>query len=42
MGRGTWVTVLCRKLKDWWHWVAEGDLPIVASHGLVRQQDMLY
>jgi hypothetical protein len=21
MGRGTWVTVLCRKLRDWWHWV---------------------
>uniref|UniRef100_A0A0D9WWH6 DDT domain-containing protein n=1 Tax=Leersia perrieri TaxID=77586 RepID=A0A0D9WWH6_9ORYZ len=20
MGRGTWVTVLCRKLRDWWHW----------------------
>ncbi|KAL6880058.1 hypothetical protein ACP4OV_011623 [Aristida adscensionis] len=33
MGRGTWVTAMCRKLKDWWHWVAEGDLPIVASHG---------
>ncbi|CAN6286488.1 unnamed protein product [Urochloa humidicola] len=33
MGRGTWVTVLCKKLKHWWHWVAEGDLPIVASHG---------
>uniref|UniRef100_J3MJ75 DDT domain-containing protein n=2 Tax=Oryza brachyantha TaxID=4533 RepID=J3MJ75_ORYBR len=33
MGRGTWVTVLCRKLKDWWHWVAEGDIPIIASHG---------
>ncbi|TVU44538.1 hypothetical protein EJB05_03983 [Eragrostis curvula] len=33
MGRGTWVTVLCRKLKHWWHLVAEGDLPIVASHG---------
>uniref|UniRef100_J3LTT9 DDT domain-containing protein n=2 Tax=Oryza brachyantha TaxID=4533 RepID=J3LTT9_ORYBR len=33
MGRGTWVTVLCRKLKYWWNWVAEGDLPIVASHG---------
>ncbi|KGN63642.2 DDT domain-containing protein DDR4 isoform X2 [Cucumis sativus] len=32
--RGTWVTVLCRKLRDWWHWVAEGDLPIVASHGV--------
>lgn len=32
--RDTWVTVLCRKLRDWWHWVAEGDLPIVASHGV--------
>ncbi|KAM2076234.1 hypothetical protein ACFX1T_039000 [Malus domestica] len=31
--RDTWVTVLCRKLRDWWHWVAEGDLPIVVSHG---------
>ncbi|CAN1265955.1 DDT domain-containing protein DDR4 [Linum perenne] len=30
----TWITVLCKKLKDWWHWVADGDLPIVASHGL--------
>ncbi|KAL3819344.1 hypothetical protein ACJIZ3_005249 [Penstemon smallii] len=33
LGHGTWVTVLCRKLRDWWHWVAEGDLPIVSSHG---------
>ncbi|KAL2482486.1 DDT domain superfamily [Forsythia ovata] len=33
LGHGTWITILCRKLKDWWHWVAEGDLPIVASHG---------
>ncbi|KAK9278722.1 hypothetical protein L1049_028298 [Liquidambar formosana] len=33
LGRGTWVTVLCRKLRDWWHWVADGDIPIVASHG---------
>ncbi|CAA3028456.1 Hypothetical predicted protein [Olea europaea subsp. europaea] len=33
LGHGTWITMLCRKLKDWWHWVAEGDLPIVASHG---------
>lgn len=32
--RDTWITVLCRKLRDWWHWVAEGDLPIVASHGV--------
>lgn len=33
LGRNTWVTVLCRKLRDWWHWVAEGELPIVASQG---------
>ncbi|KAL8057095.1 hypothetical protein ABFX02_04G161900 [Erythranthe guttata] len=40
LGRATWITVVCRKLRDWWHWfrrallqVAEGDLPIVASHG---------
>ncbi|XP_057516654.1 DDT domain-containing protein DDR4-like isoform X2 [Amaranthus tricolor] len=32
-GPDTWVTVLCRKLRDWWHWVAEGELPIVADHG---------
>ncbi|XWS51061.1 hypothetical protein CRYUN_Cryun12cG0143800 [Craigia yunnanensis] len=32
--RDTWVTVLCRKLRDWWHWVADGDLPIVASNGV--------
>ncbi|KAG2675722.1 hypothetical protein I3760_12G018700 [Carya illinoinensis] len=32
--RDTWVTVLCRKLRDWWHWVADGELPIVASHGV--------
>ncbi|XP_059643655.1 DDT domain-containing protein DDR4 isoform X2 [Cornus florida] len=33
LGHNTWVTVLCRKLRDWWHWVADGELPIVASHG---------
>ncbi|KAL0342755.1 UNVERIFIED_CONTAM: DDT domain-containing protein DDR4 [Sesamum calycinum] len=33
LSHSTWVTVLCRKLRDWWHWVADGDLPIVASHG---------
>ncbi|KAJ6765186.1 DDT DOMAIN-CONTAINING PROTEIN DDR4 [Salix koriyanagi] len=32
--RDTWVTVLCRKLRDWWHWVADGELPLVASHGV--------
>ncbi|XP_042032701.1 DDT domain-containing protein DDR4-like [Salvia splendens] len=32
LNHDTWITVLCRKLRDWWHWVAEGDLPIVASH----------
>ncbi|ONM10420.1 DDT domain-containing protein DDR4 [Zea mays] len=21
MGRGTWIAVLCKKLKHWWHWV---------------------
>ncbi|CAH8357325.1 unnamed protein product [Eruca vesicaria subsp. sativa] len=31
--RDTWITVLCRKIRDCWHWVAEGDLPIVASQG---------
>uniref|UniRef100_A0A1J3HKX3 DDT domain-containing protein n=2 Tax=Noccaea caerulescens TaxID=107243 RepID=A0A1J3HKX3_NOCCA len=31
--RDTWVTVLCRKIRDSWHWVADGDLPIVASQG---------
>ncbi|CAA2989097.1 Hypothetical predicted protein [Olea europaea subsp. europaea] len=35
LGYGTWITILCRKLKDWCHWVAEGYLPIVASHGRV-------
>ncbi|KAF8390304.1 hypothetical protein HHK36_024829 [Tetracentron sinense] len=33
LGRATWVTVLCRKLRDWWHWVADGEIPIVASQG---------
>ncbi|KAF8399388.1 hypothetical protein HHK36_015252 [Tetracentron sinense] len=35
LGRATWVTVLCRKLRDWWHWVRDpnGDIPIFASHG---------
>ncbi|KAJ6676776.1 DDT DOMAIN-CONTAINING PROTEIN DDR4 [Salix viminalis] len=32
--RDTWITVLCRKLRDWWHWVAGGELPLVASHGV--------
>ncbi|KAF9625520.1 hypothetical protein IFM89_023831 [Coptis chinensis] len=34
LGRATWVTVLCRKLRDWWHWVADSEIPIVASHGV--------
>ncbi|KAK1357782.1 DDT domain-containing protein [Heracleum sosnowskyi] len=33
LGQTTWITVLCRKLRDWWHWVADGELPITASHG---------
>ncbi|PWA73782.1 DDT domain superfamily [Artemisia annua] len=33
LGQNTWVTVLCRKLKYWWHWVSEEELPIVSSQG---------
>ncbi|XP_074375971.1 DDT domain-containing protein DDR4-like isoform X3 [Apium graveolens] len=33
LGQTTWITVLCRKLRDWWHWVADGELPIIASQG---------
>ncbi|KAI4329589.1 hypothetical protein MLD38_027959 [Melastoma candidum] len=29
----TWITVLARKLRDWWHWVAEGDIPLVPAQG---------
>uniref|UniRef100_A0A1D1XRK5 Remodeling and spacing factor 1 n=1 Tax=Anthurium amnicola TaxID=1678845 RepID=A0A1D1XRK5_9ARAE len=28
-----WVTVLCKKIKMWWPWVAEGEVPLVADHG---------
>eukprot|EP01018_Ginkgo_biloba_P034864 Gb_41657 [translate_table: standard] len=28
-----WVTLLCKILQNWWPWVAEGKVPIVASHG---------
>ncbi|CAM8970485.1 unnamed protein product [Rhodiola kirilowii] len=28
-----WVTVLCKKLNEWWPWVAEGDLPLSPSNG---------
>ncbi|KAI4326665.1 hypothetical protein MLD38_031953 [Melastoma candidum] len=31
--RDTWITVLARKLRDWWHWVAEGDIPLVPAQG---------
>lgn len=33
LGRDTWVSVLCKKLKDRWYQVAEGEFPIVASRG---------
>ncbi|CAA6660833.1 unnamed protein product [Spirodela intermedia] len=29
-----WVTVLCKKLKMWWPWVAEGEVPLVANNGV--------
>lgn len=25
LGRATWVTVLCRKLRDWWQWVCDSS-----------------
>lgn len=33
LGNNMWVTALCKKLADWWPWVAEGELPLVACHG---------
>ncbi|KAL5558297.1 hypothetical protein UlMin_034508 [Ulmus minor] len=32
-GSDAWVTVLCKKLSEWWPWVAEGDIPLVAAKG---------
>ncbi|XP_047324977.1 DDT domain-containing protein DDR4 [Impatiens glandulifera] len=28
-----WITVLCKKLAEWWPWVAEGDLPLTVNKG---------
>ncbi|GKU87147.1 hypothetical protein SLEP1_g1594 [Rubroshorea leprosula] len=28
-----WVTVLCKKLTEWWPWVAGGEIPLIASKG---------
>ncbi|XP_077212400.1 DDT domain-containing protein DDR4 isoform X2 [Tasmannia lanceolata] len=28
-----WVTVLCKKLSEWWSWVAEGEFPLIVAHG---------
>lgn len=39
LGRDTWVSVLCKKLKDRWYQVAEGEFPIVASRG---EENMAY
>lgn len=33
LGRDTWVSVLCKKLKDRWYQVAEGEFPIIAPRG---------
>lgn len=33
LGNNMWVTALCKKIADWWPWVAEGELPLVACHG---------
>ncbi|KAK1259081.1 hypothetical protein QJS04_geneDACA005484 [Acorus gramineus] len=28
-----WVTAVCKKLAEWWPWVAEGEVPLKAAHG---------
>ncbi|KAI3977366.1 hypothetical protein MKX01_000279 [Papaver californicum] len=28
-----WVTILCKKLDEWWQWVAEGEFPLAAFRG---------
>ncbi|KAL8162211.1 hypothetical protein V2J09_013700 [Rumex salicifolius] len=28
-----WVTILCKKLAEWWSWVAEGEIPLNADKG---------
>ncbi|KAL8115956.1 DDT domain-containing protein DDR4-like [Apium graveolens] len=28
-----WVSTLCRKLSEWWPWVADGDLPLTVNKG---------
>lgn len=28
-----WVTALCKKLDQWWPWVAEGEIPLTARNG---------
>lgn len=33
VGPDAWVTVLNKKLAPWWPWVAEGEIPLKASHG---------
>ncbi|XP_020097853.1 DDT domain-containing protein DDR4-like [Ananas comosus] len=30
---GAWVTATCKKLAEWWPWVAEGENPLKADHG---------
>ncbi|XP_050365111.1 DDT domain-containing protein DDR4 isoform X2 [Argentina anserina] len=32
-GSDAWVTVLCKKLVEWWPWVAEGEIPLVVAKG---------
>ncbi|KAK1394689.1 DDT domain-containing protein DDR4 [Heracleum sosnowskyi] len=28
-----WISSLCRKLSEWWPWVADGDLPLTLNKG---------
>eukprot|EP00252_Welwitschia_mirabilis_P008418 TRINITY_DN2023_c0_g1_i1.p1 TRINITY_DN2023_c0_g1~~TRINITY_DN2023_c0_g1_i1.p1 ORF type:complete len:815 (+),score=225.17 TRINITY_DN2023_c0_g1_i1:393-2837(+) len=33
LGSETWVSVLCKRLSEWWRWVAEGQMPLTANRG---------
>eukprot|EP00250_Pteridium_aquilinum_P004909 c15088_g1_i1 orf=25-2403(+) len=33
LNRETWVSILCKKMKDRWRWLAEGSFPLAPYHG---------
>ncbi|KAI5058541.1 hypothetical protein GOP47_0026711 [Adiantum capillus-veneris] len=42
INRETWIAALCKKLKGWWHTVAEGPFPLVPQHGRDRDEIITY